>query len=130
MNIDSLPWGDRTVGGVLKSHFSLTKAKFEFEGEKFIECEYYDDSAKNKMVENMMNEANLSPEERKIFWCAHKGYSNQEIGDIIGAPHKDSKKKANFIAGKRLKIRRKLNKAREKLENAFKLRESLEKEKE
>lgn len=41
MNIDNLPWGDRTVGGVLKSHFSLTRAKFEFEGEKFIALEWY-----------------------------------------------------------------------------------------
>jgi len=41
MNIDSLPWGKRTTGGILKSHYSLTQAEFEFEGTEFIALEWY-----------------------------------------------------------------------------------------
>ncbi len=41
MKIDELPWGERTVGGILKSHFSLTRAKFDFEGHEFVALEWY-----------------------------------------------------------------------------------------
>ncbi len=41
MNIEDLPWGERTVGGILKSHFSLTKANFEVEGQEFVALEWF-----------------------------------------------------------------------------------------
>jgi len=41
MNIDNIPWGKRTTGGLFKSQFSLTQAEFEFEESKFIALEWY-----------------------------------------------------------------------------------------
>lgn len=41
MNIEDLPWGERTVGGILKSHFSLTRARFDFEGHEFVALEWF-----------------------------------------------------------------------------------------
>ena len=101
----------------------------QLEGETFEEGKLHDSSIRAKRIEYLMDQANLSPEDRTIFGLALNGYSNAEIGDIIEAPHKNPEKKANFVSGKRHKIRKKLERAAKKLEEALKLREAPEKKK-